>query len=97
MKPGFKEIGERGALLRRLTFKDNFESAEVELTIPAATEITVTNPFRNSGRVPGKWLLIDDRGIGIIKRGTAAWTVDTLSFLNASSTDEVDATVLLLR
>lgn len=97
MKSGFKETGERAGQFRRLTFADNFESAEIELAIPAGVELTVTNPFRNSGKVPGKWIIVDDRGLGILKRGTAKWTVNTLSFLNASSSDSVDATVLLLR
>jgi hypothetical protein len=97
MKSGFKESGERAGQFRRLTFQDNFESAEVEIEISAGVEITVTNPFRNSGRIPSKWIIVNDRGIGILKRGTAEWTVNTLSFLNASSADSVDATVLLLR
>lgn len=97
MRSGVKESAERATQLRRLTFEDNFESAEVELSIAASTEVTITNPFRRSGRIPSKWIIVDDRGSGILKKGSATWTVDLLSFQNVSSLSTVDATVLLLR
>lgn len=97
MKPGFKEDAERAALLRRLTLAENFETAEIDLSIAAATETTIVNPFRLSGRVPRQWIIVDDRGAGFLKKGLADWTSDRLSFRNVSATDAVDATVLLFR
>jgi hypothetical protein len=93
--PGRKESPERAIGFRRLSFANNFNGAIIDVTIPAGTEITVANPFR-SGKVPTSYIITSDRGDGIIKRGDATWTAETLSFKNISGSSDAAASILVL-
>lgn len=93
--PGRKETADRSAGLRRLSLAGNFQGVAIEVTIPAATEISLPNPLR-SGKKPSGYLIISDRGDGIIKRGDASWDREVVSFKNISSASTADATILVL-
>lgn len=90
---GNKGIG-RGELTK-LSFFDNFESAFLEVEIPAGTEKAFTNPFRD-GRVPRYFITLDISG-GMVIRGTSSWTKDLLYFSNPFGTTDANATIMLLR
>ena len=93
--PGRKETPDRSAGLRRLSLSGNFQGVTVEVSIPAATEIELANPLR-SGKQPSGYIIISDRGDGIIKRGDGAWDGDSISFKNISSASTAEATILVL-
>ncbi len=86
---------EQGSL-RRLSFLDNFEGFLSEVTIPAATELAVKNQFRDA-RVPRFFLILDDIGQGIIKRGATDWTKDFVYLQNISGGSEAHAFIFFLR
>ena len=94
---GFLEdkVGARRPGLNKLSFFDNFESAFLEMEIPAGTEKSFANPFRD-GRVPRYFITLDISG-GMIIRGTSPWTKDLLYFSNPFGTTDAKATILLLR
>lgn len=88
-------VGSRKPELSKLSFFDNFESAFLEVSIPAGTEKSFPNPFRD-GRLPRYFITIDVSG-GMVIRGTSPWTKDLLYFSNPFGTTDATATLLLLR
>jgi hypothetical protein len=93
--PGRKETADRSVGLRRLSFNGNFQGVIVEVEIPASSEIVINNPLR-SGKQPSGYIIISDRGDGIIKRGNGVWGGDEITFKNISSTSAAEATILVL-
>lgn len=78
--------------LRTLSFADNFESFDVEVTIPAATESEVQNYFRN-GTVPSFYIITSMTGDGDVRKGDTAWTAELLYMRNPHATESVTATI----
>lgn len=80
------------AILRRLSFENNFECREVDVTIPAASEVSVRNPFRG-GRVPSHYLIVSQTGGGNIRKGPTAWDANYLYFKNHHAVDSTSGTI----
>lgn len=72
-----------GTSLLKLTFSENFDSFQQEVTIPANSELAIRNLFRS--RIPTGFVITDHTG-GIVRRGTTAWSNDYVYLENVSST-----------
>lgn len=76
-----------------LNFVDNFRAWQATVTIPANTEVAISNQFVN-GAIPSKWLIVDHQGNGIIVRGDSPWTRDLVYLKNRSANDAATVTVV---
>jgi hypothetical protein len=90
--PGRHFNRQQETALRTLSFDDNFESFEVEMTIPAASEISVRNQFRD-GKVPSFYIVVEHIGEGQIRKGSTTWTAELLYMKNVHATEELTARV----
>lgn len=79
--------------LRRLSFVDNFDCFEREITIPAGTEVEIRNGFKD-GAIPTRWFVVDIVGDGHVRRGDASWTRDLLYLKESGGVDDVTVTVI---
>lgn len=78
--------------LRRLTLSDNFQGTEIQILIPAGSELKVRNPLQF---VPNRYIIVSQTGnSNIVKSNT--WTSDFLYFTNHGIEDS-NATIQLLR
>lgn len=66
---------------------DNFESFEVEVEVPASSEVRVANQFGRDKQpiIPRYMLVLSQTGSGIVVRGAATWTVDNLYIKNVTA------------
>jgi hypothetical protein len=78
--------------MQRLTFKDNFQSFQVEVTLSAGQELAVRH---NLGAIPAGKLIIRSNGAGIVD-GDTAWTQDYVYLKNVGASTQT-ATVIFLR
>ena len=77
--------------LRALTFGENFDSFEVDITLTAGQEnATIRNQLTI---IPSRVINLGQSGNGVIAKGTTAWTNDYLSIINHGA---VSVTVKLL-
>ena len=65
--------------LRDLSFTDNFTSFEVELEIPATTELRVRNLLSIE---PTRYIIVSQTGNGLITKGTTDWDDNFLYLYN---------------
>lgn len=79
--------------LQKLTFADNFESFEVEVTFQGNEEVPINNP---RDYIPTRWLVVDRDAAGGIIRGSQGWTANTVYLKNAGP-NTVTATIIFLR
>lgn len=79
------------ALTRRLRFEDNFNSFEVQVSIPAGTEISIQNRL---SVMPSRRIIVRSNGTGIID-GDTPWTKEFVTLKNAGAAT-VTATVIFL-
>ena len=79
--------------LTKIAFQDNFESFQVEVVIPASSEIGIDNQARF---IPTRRLIVRQTGGGAITDGDTDWTSDTLYLKNTGGTDAT-VTVVFLR
>lgn len=73
-----------------INFNDNFQSFVVKnLTIPAGTEMAITNQFNTTypGVIPSGRIIIRQTGDANIIDGATAWTASTLYLMNPSGND----------
>lgn len=68
--------------LHKLKLEDNFEHFQVELTIPAASELEIRNELRDV--IPSRRLIVRGNGVGIAD-GDAVWTKDFVYLKNTSA------------
>ena len=78
--------------LNRLSFEDNFQSMQTEVTIAAGQELAIRH---NLGTVPTGMLTLRTTGTGIID-GATAWTEDYI-YLQNSSAGSITALIVILR
>lgn len=76
--------------LRNLTFADNFQSFEVEVDIPATSEVAIANQFK--GVIPSKRIIVK-ANVNTVVDGDNAWTT---SYLYLKNTGATAATVKVL-
>lgn len=79
------------ALTRRLKFEDNFNSFEVEVTIPAGAEISIQNRL---SVIPSRRIIVRSNGNTVVD-GDAAWSRNFVSLKNVGGTP-VTAKVIFL-
>jgi len=78
--------------LLKLSFKDNFQSFTVEeLTIPAGTEVSITNQL---GTIPTARLIVRQTGDGLVTDGV--WDLQTVRLFNNGAVD-VTITVIFFK
>ena len=88
-------IRELGVGLTRLSFDDNFESFEVDVTIEATSELEIRNQLRDA--IPSKRVVIaGGTGAGDIVDGDTEWTTNFV-YLKNTSASPVTATVLFFK
>lgn len=78
--------------LLNISFQQNFQSFLVEnLSIPANTEVSIFNQFRNSypGNIPRMRIITRQQGDAIIIDGATVWTENNLYLRNVSANDAV--------
>lgn len=76
--------------LQKLTFKDNFDSFEEVLTIPANTQVEITNRLPT---IPSYFLILrKDKGGLSVSEGDV-WTLERVYLKNQSATDPAQITV----
>ncbi len=69
-------------VLQRLTFADNFESFEEEVTIGATSEVSVVNKLDT---IPSRYLVMEMVGDGTVRKGSTTWTSELLYLRNPSA------------
>ncbi len=79
--------------LSRLTFTDNFDSFEFSDTLASGAELTRRNPLT---RIPKGYIIIKQKGNGLITAGETAWTQDSVTLKNHGP-DSVEFTAVFLR
>ena len=77
--------------LRALTFDDNFESFEVDVTIAAGAELSIRN---NLQITPSRVIIEGQTGNGLLSKGT--WNENYLIMKN-NGAEEVTAKLLFLK
>ncbi|VVB80742.1 Uncharacterised protein [uncultured archaeon] len=84
--------------LFKITFKENFQSFTVQLTILAGTEVGIANQFSLSlpGTIPSGRLITRQKGNAVILDGDTPWTTDTVYLKNPSANDAT-ITVIFFR
>lgn len=66
--------------LRKLRFVDNFDGFNVEVTIPATSEVAIPNQLKT---VPSGYIIrFQTSGDNLITAGDTAWTLDLLYMKN---------------
>lgn len=82
--------------LRRLDFANNFNSFEVEVTVPDQTETVGDYKIRNQfdPHIPTGMLIIKQTGNAFVTAGDTEWTKDYIYIKNHSTT--IDAVVKLV-
>jgi len=78
--------------LKFLDFANNFSSYEVEVSIPATTELGIRNQLTN---IPKKYIITSQTGNGLITMGTSTWTKDKVYLYNNGAVT-VTATIIFL-
>lgn len=78
--------------LRNLTFSDNFQSFEATVVIPATSEAQVRNQLTS---VPKKFIVVDQKGNGLITRSSTEWNENQLYLFNNGAV-EVTATIVFM-
>lgn len=85
-----KEIAREISIrMRKLTFSDNFESFEVDLTISASSISTIRNRLT---KTPTRYIIVSNDGDGVISK-SSPWNQSYISFKNNGS---VEATVKII-
>jgi len=79
--------------LERLSFGDNFEGFEIELTIPATSELKIRNQLSFK---PTKYIILQQTGNGLLTAGDTVWNVDHLYMKNHGAVPII-ANVFFLR
>ena len=85
--------------LLKVDFKQNFQSFTVEnLSIPAMTEVSIPNRFRNAypGNIPSGRIIIRQQGDANIIDGNTEWT-DTHVYLRNPSANDAVVSVLFFK
>lgn len=85
-------LRELSTSLLNINFKDNFQSFIVkDLSIPAGSEVSISNQFRNRypGSIPIGRIIIRQSGDANIIDGDNAWTTDLLFMKNPSQNDAI--------
>ena len=81
--------------LRDISFPDNFQSFEEEVTISAGAEATIRNQIRDGK--PRYMIVVSQKGNGLItKSSTQDWKRDFLYVINNGAA-EVTATILFIK
>jgi hypothetical protein len=78
--------------LQKINFNDNFQSFTVkDISIPAATEVSIANQFNVSypGIIPSGRIIIRQQGDANIIDGTTVWTDKHVYLRNPSANDAV--------
>lgn len=65
--------------LRTLTFSDNFDSYEEEITIAATSEARIRHDLNVT---PTRYIIVSQSGNGLITKGTTDWTENFAYFYN---------------
>lgn len=76
----------------KISFKENFQSFLVEnLSIPAGTEVSIYNQFRNfyPGTIPSGRIITRQQGEAVILDGLTEWTANHVYLRNPSANDAV--------
>jgi len=79
--------------LRDLTFGDNFNSAEHEVTITATSEYRIRNSLNF---IPTRYIIVNQTGNGLVTKGTTEWTSDYIYLYNNGGVS-VTITVIFLK
>ena len=91
-----KTLRELAVGLTRLRFTDNFEAFEVEVTIPATSEVPIRNELK-SKEIPTQRLVVrGGTGAQNVVDGDTEWTQDFV-YLQNTGGSEVTVTVVFLR
>lgn len=80
--------------LTQLSFADNFNSFEATVVLPATTEVSIRNQFRD-GTVPSKYIICWATGSEVVV-GDAEWTKDFVYLQNLGAA-EVTVKVIFLK
>lgn len=82
--------------LSKLTFLENFESYEVELSIPAASEATIRNQLRDV--TPRYWIAVRKNEAGLsVCDGDSEWNQNFVYLKNTHPTDVAVLTVIFFK
>ena len=79
--------------LKDITIVDNFKNFEVDVTIPATSELRIVNQF---DFIPTRYIIVSQTGNGLITKGTTDWSKDAVYLYNNGSV-QVTAKVAFLR
>lgn len=65
--------------LRKLSIPDNFSGFEVDLEIPATSEVSVTNRLQ---LIPTRYIILSQTGNGLVTKSSTPWTLNQVFFYN---------------
>lgn len=81
--------------LAKLTIGENFESFEVDLVIPASSELPIRNEFRG-GVIPTKWLKVGgNQYSNDVCNGDTTWTQGFLYLKNTAASSATIKVIFL--
>lgn len=82
--------------LLKLQFTDNFECFELELSIPALTELPIRNLLRD--KPVSKWVMVRKNEAALsVCDGDSDWNINYVYLKNTHATDTAEFTVLFFR
>lgn len=80
--------------LKSLTFSNNFKSFEETVTIPASTELQISNKLTTK---PDKYIIVRKSNAAIVADGPTQWSNDFIYLKNYDSTDSTTITVIFFK
>ena len=86
-------LKELGTGLTKLTFGENFQSFETEVTIAANTETKIRNELTF---IPN-YVIIDAKGGGPVTRGDTTWTTNYVYIKNHDASNEVTVKLIFIK
>lgn len=85
--------------LFKITFKENFQCFIVKnLSIPANTEVAITNAFATSypGYIPSAYIIVRQTGNAVIIDGDTKWTTNQVYLQNPTGNNTVVTVIFFM-
>jgi hypothetical protein len=79
--------------LKRLDLINNFRSFEVEVNIPAASELSIRNQLTN---IPNGYIIRKQIGNAVVTASSTPWDKNYLYMQNHSLTDNVQVKIIFM-
>jgi hypothetical protein len=79
--------------LRRLDLLNNFRSFEVDVLIPAASELTIRNQLT---KIPSGYIIRKQIGNAVVTASSTEWDINYIHMQNHSLTEDAQVKILFM-